>query len=208
MLNPYDGRGSITYLLGELASPEGFAILRPGTREAGHPQPLTSSDVAANTPRTLRRLITLIRDHRSMCDSFEWFGSPSDPIHFLAEEQFVKVKHFMRWMLRIVDLPAALTARGYDHAVAGELHLQITDNLLSENAGRWILRVADGKAAVEPGGTGHVSMDMKFLAPLFSSFYSAEDLLRLGVVEASDAKQVALASRIFAGPAPWVPELY
>lgn len=208
LLNPYDGRGSITYLLGDIDAPEGFAILRPGTREGGHPQPLLSTDVAANTPHALRRLVTLIRDHRSMCDSFQWFGSPSDPIHFLADEQFVSVKHFMRWMLRIVDLPAALTTRGYDDTVEGELHLQVTDDLLSENAGRLILRVADGKASVEQGGNGSLAIDIRFLAPLYSSFYSAEELVRAGVVEISDASQVALASRIFAGPAPWVPELY
>ncbi len=152
--------------------------------------------------------MTLIRDHRSMCDTFQWFGAPNDPLHFLADEQFVSVTHFMRWMLRIIDLPAALAARGYDDAVEGELHLEIADNLLTENAGRWILRVTDGKATVKRGGDGRIAMDIQFLAPLFSSFYSAEDLLRMGVVEASDAAQVALASRIFAGPAPWVPELY
>ncbi len=50
LLNPYDGRGSITYLLGDLDAPQGFAIFRHGTRESGHPQPLISTDVAANTP--------------------------------------------------------------------------------------------------------------------------------------------------------------
>lgn len=208
LLDPYDGRGTITYLLGDLNAPEGFAILRPGTRDAGHPQPLVSTDVAANTPRGWRRLCSLIRDHRSMCDTFEWFGAPNDSLHFLAAEQFVNVKAFTRWMLRIVDLPAALTARGYDHAVDGRLHLEIKDDLLTENSGRWLLSVADGKATVEPGGEGHFAIDIRSLASLYSSFYSADELIRVGAVAACDPGQVELASRLFAGPAPWVPELY
>ena len=60
-----------------------------------------------------------------MCDSFEWFGPPNDSLHFLAQEQFVSIKQFYRWMLRIVDLPAAIAARGYDRAVEGELHLEV-----------------------------------------------------------------------------------
>ena len=134
--DPYDG-GAVTYLLGDLAAPEGFAILKSGTRKGGVPQPLVSTDVAANTPAAKRRLLALVRDHRSMCDSFQWFGSPSDPLIFLADEQWVTLKYWMRWMLRIVDLPAALSARGYCSHVQGTLHLEIEDELLTGNDGRW-----------------------------------------------------------------------
>lgn len=208
LLNPYDGRGTVTYLFGDVDAPEGYAIFRGGSRDAGVPQPLISTDVAANTPGALRRLLTLVRDHRSMCDSFQWFGPPNDPLHFLADEQFITINHFMRWMLRIVDVPAALIGRGYDESISGELHLEISDRLLAENSGRWLMRVAAGKATVERGGEGRLAMDIRSLAPLYSSFYSAEELIRTGAIETTDEDQIRLASRIFAGPAPWLPELY
>jgi predicted acetyltransferase len=62
LLNPYDGPGTTTYVLGDIDAPEGYAILRPGLIDGGVPQPLVSTDVAANTPRALRRLMTFQSD--------------------------------------------------------------------------------------------------------------------------------------------------
>lgn len=208
LLCPYDAKGTTTYLLGEEDQPEGFAIFRAAGREGGVPHPLSSTDVAANTPAALRRLMALIRDHRSMCDRFRWYGSPNDPIHLVAGEQWIKVEQFTRWMLRIIDLPRALIGRGYDDAAKAELHLEIDDPLIPDNGGRWLLRVAEGKASVERGGDGRLAMDIRALAPLYSSLFSAEELLRSGVIRATDLKQIGSASRVFAGPAPWMSEMF
>ncbi|MGI9471906.1 MAG: GNAT family N-acetyltransferase [Rubripirellula sp.] len=208
LIDPYDQRGSITYLIGDFDAPEGYAIFRPGTREGGVPQPLISTDVVANTPAALRRLLTLIRDHRSMCDSFEWYGAPNDSLHYFADEQWLTVKHFVRWMLRIVDLPAALTGRGYAPSLEGELHFKIEDTVLPENSGSWKLVLNDGKASVEPGGRGDLAMDIQTLAPMFSSLYSATELAQLGKLRSNSPSQIDFATDVFAGPAPWVPELY
>jgi predicted acetyltransferase len=208
LLDPYDGRGSITYLIGNEDAPDGFAIFRPGTRDAGVPQALQSTDVAANTPAALQRLLTLIRDHRSMCDTFEWYGAPNDPLHFLADEQFLQIKHFMRWMLRIVSVEKALEQRGYPKDVQAQLHFEIEDPILNENTGRWLLNINQGTASVEPGGEGHLRINIQALAPLFSSFYSAEELVTCGAIESSNNDQIQLATRVFSGPAPWLPEIF
>jgi predicted acetyltransferase len=208
LLCPHGASGTITYLLGDAENPEGYAIFRTGSRDGGVPQPLVSTDVAANTPAALRRLLTLVRDHRSMCDSFQWYGSPNDPIHFLAEEQWVTIGEFMRWMLRIVDLPKALQGRGYDKSVTGELHLEINDPLLPQNSGRWLVRVAEGNATAERGGSGSLAMDVRALAPLYSSLYSADELVSSGAIRATDTDQIRLANRVFAGPAPWMTEIF
>ncbi len=110
LLKPYDCSGTITYVIGDIDAAQGFAIFRSGARERSHPQPLISTDVVALTGAASRRLLTLVRDHRSMCDSFEWFGPPDDTLPLFANEQFVKVKAMMRWLLRIVSLPAALAS--------------------------------------------------------------------------------------------------
>ncbi len=208
LLEPYDCDGTISYIIGELDSPQGYAVFRPGSRDRGVPQSLISTDVAALTGAAARRLLTLVRDHRSMCDSFEWFGPPNDLLAFFAKEQFVKVKAIMRWLLRIVDLPCALSQRGYDPGVNGELHLEIRDDLLPENRGRWILRVEGGKGEAVRGGEGHLVMDIRSLAPIYSSFYSAETLVRFGVIEGKNDQQIRLANQIFAGPDPWLTEIF
>ncbi len=208
LIDPHDAMGTFTYLLGDLDDPDGFAILKGGSREGGVPQPLVSTDVAANTPAAIQRLLTLVRDHRSMCDSFEWFGPPNDPLILVADEQWVKLKHWITWMLRIVDLPAAITQRGYCPSVEGTLDLQIEDELLPENSGRWQVHFAAGCASVEPGGDGHLRMNIRALAPLFSAFYSAGQLIRLGAIESSSDAQTDLATAAFAGDAPWLAELF
>ena len=152
LLKPYDCSGTITYVIGDIDAAQGFAIFRSGARERSHPQPLISTDVVALTGAASRRLLTLVRDHRSMCDSFEWFGPPDDTLPLFANEQFVKVKAMMRWLLRIVSLPAALAQRGYDADLSGELHLEVRDELLPENSGRWILRVEGGRGEVRARG--------------------------------------------------------
>lgn len=58
------------------------------------------------------------------------------------------------WMLRVLDVPRALSARGWPAHLEGELHLEVTDDLVAANRGRWRLRVTGGAATVEPGGRG------------------------------------------------------
>ncbi len=76
---------------------------------------------------------------------------------------------YVRWMLRIVNLPAALSGRGYQQSVEGEIHFDIEDEVLADNNGRWVLELADGSARVARGGDGWLKMHIRALAPLFSA---------------------------------------
>ena len=97
---------------------------------------------------------------------------------------------------------------GYVILRNGTLDLEIEDELLVENSGRWRLTIEAGSATVRPGGEGKLRMDIRALAPLFSSYYTADQLVRLGVIQSSDDRQLTLAAQAFAGDAPWLPELY
>ena len=48
------------------------------------------------------------------------------------------------WMLRVVDVPAAIAARGFPPAVSVSVPLELSDQARPGNAGRWQLTVADG----------------------------------------------------------------
>jgi predicted acetyltransferase len=198
-------READAYLISGSDGPEGYVVYNraPGEAVRGH----MYADVVALTPAAVRRIIAFVADHRSFIETFNWNGSPADPIAFHLSEPRRKVMLSWPWMTRIVELRAALTERGYPVAVEGELHLRVSDDVLSGNDGSFILRVAGGKAELEPGGAGRVGIDIRGLAPLYTGYSSAHELLSTGYIEGSD-EDLALADAMFAGPAPWLPDFF
>jgi predicted acetyltransferase len=165
---------------------------------------LFCTDVVATTHTAARRIATFFADHRSVIGAVLWRGSTGDPVLAVLREQSpATLRIWDWWMLRIVDVERAMTQRGYLPGVAGELHLDVADGLVSENAGKWRLRVADGRAEVVRGGDGAVRLDVRGLAALYTGFQSAAELRASGLVDASDT-DLAAATALFAGPSPWM----
>jgi predicted acetyltransferase len=195
----------------------GFLVEGPGgvegylylirRRKVEFKQELALTDLAAITPAAARRLLSFLGDHRSLAIDVAWTGSPADPLLGLLREQTYQVKLLFHWMLRVLDVPAALEARGYPAGVSGALHLEVEDSLFPENRGRFLLEVADGVARVQRGGSGRMRVDVRALAPLYSGFRSPEALRSIGALEADDAS-VRLAATLFSGPPPSMPDMF
>jgi len=56
------------------------------------------------------------------------------------------------WMLRVVDAPGAIAARGFPPAVSLSVPLVISDRDRPANSGRWQLFVSDGKGSLIQNG--------------------------------------------------------
>ena len=158
-------------------------------------------------------MLSLLADHRSMTHEIIFQGTPDDPIIKLLPERNYSAKLLDHWMLRIVDVKAALTARGYATCVNAEIHFLVADDLLSQNSGRHVLRVENGSARVESGGRGDLEIDIRGLAALYSGHASANDLLAIGLIAPSSRaknahEKMELASAVFAGPAPWMGDMF
>lgn len=184
-------------------APEGYVIFN----HASWNEPLQVRDLVALTPAAGRRLLTLLADHRSMIETVRLPGSPNDPLLFLLPEQRQKVSWTLDLMIRILDVPAALSARGYPGAPAAELHLAVADDLLPSNDGRFVLRVADGRGAAEPGGQGLLRLDVRALAMLYSGYFSPHELHALDLL-AGPPEAINSAALVFAGPRPWLPDMF
>lgn len=208
VLEPMDGIPTLTYLVGSEDDPIGYVILKSGTRGSGVPAPLVATDVAATNGEAIKRIINLIHDHRSMCDRFQWFGSPDDPILFFAQEQNVSIEERMQWLLRVLDVEAALTQRGYPRNLKATLHLEIQDDTLAENHGCWCLHVDEGNVTMQRGGDGTIRLDVRTLAAMYTSFLSASQLAQMGLVQTQDPTQLTIADQVFSGPAPWMTEIF
>jgi predicted acetyltransferase len=57
-------------------------------------------------------------------------------------------------MLRVVDAPAAIAARGFPAGISLSVPLVISDHARPANSGRWQLTVSDGKGVLVPNGSG------------------------------------------------------
>ncbi len=201
LTQPVGGR-RFAWLLGE----EGYVILSHSPAESP-PFDLDVVDLVAPTAPAARTLLALMASHRSIARKLRWYGAAHDPLLALVAEPRWSVVELQRWMLRIVDLQAALLGRGWAPGAAGELHLRVEDPLLRHNEGAWVLSVADGRAEVERGGRGDLQVSTRSLGPLYSGYYGGTALAALGHLTGPDSALLA-ADRLFAGPTPTMREMY
>jgi predicted acetyltransferase len=134
-----------------LAGDEGFAAYRWGG-DGSHGQ-LFVERVHAVTPEALRALWSVIASHSSVTRTVTALTAPDDPFWWLTTERDATISRRSMWMLRVVDGPAAVAARGFPPAVAAAVPLEISDPARPANSGRWQLEVADGKGALTPAAS-------------------------------------------------------
>lgn len=72
------------------------------------------------------------------------------------------------WMLRLVDAPGAIAARGFPTSVRGRVELDIVDDVIPANAGAHVLEVEGGTASLIRGGHGRVPVTASDLAALYA----------------------------------------
>jgi predicted acetyltransferase len=198
------------FLVKNGASTEGYVVFIQG----GRLDPLTVTDLCVLTPRAGRRVLGLFAGYRSTVEHVTWSGGPLDPLLYLLGEQLtaglrntVKVTRALDWVLRIVDVPGALAARGYPPGLSAELHFDVRDDLLPANAGRFVLRVADGRGEVARGGAGRIQLHVRDLAAIYTGFMAPHECAYLGTIEAPE-NDLALAGAVFAGPRPWIADMF
>lgn len=94
------------------------------------------------------------------------------------------------WMLRVVDLPAAVAARGWPAAAflaPTSVDIEVFDEHAPWQAGRHRLVVDSGKVICEPGGEGTVRLQARALGPWFAGSADAAKLRRGGLLDGDAA---------------------
>ena len=178
-------------------------------------------------------LFALFAGYASMNGMVTWSGPDPDPAAIYAlEDNFARLTDRWHWMLRLVDLPAALQARPWPAGVGGQVSFRVEDPACPWNTGTWRLELANGQGRVEPApgsepGSGSGSAgarvpgwgsaepdpavpaaDIRGLASLFTGFATPDDLLRAGLLGGFDPDAVELLRAAFASPRPWTAEFY
>jgi predicted acetyltransferase len=136
-------------------------------------------------------------------------AASDDPLlHLVAEAQSVGARIGEGLWVRVVDVPAALAARGY--AMPFEVVLEVSDEFCPWNAGRWALTYDGTTAACErttaPAG---LELTVAELGAAYLGGTTFEVLARARRVRELRAGALATASAAFRGErAPWCPEVF
>lgn len=168
---------------------------------------LTATDAVALTPAAARHVLGLFARHASLVQQASFFGAPGHPLMQLLPAWCARMTMPLPWMLRITDVRAALEARGWPAGLHSELHLHVHDPLVPGNARRWLLELDDGEARVSEGGQGLLQLDQRALAALLTSHLTPEALAVTGLLAGPPAERARLAAA-FAGPAPWMVDMF
>lgn len=193
------------YLIGPTDRPQGYVIFSQSRSKEG--EILRVRDWAVLSAEAGQSLWTFLADHRSQVTNIHWQGAAIDPLMLLLPEQSHKLRSSMAWLLRIVNVRSALEKRGYPSGVATELHLEVEDDLLPDNTGKFLLAVSQGQGQITQGGTGAMKLNIRGLAALYSGLYTPYQLQLMGLLDASTTALNA-ASLLFAGASPWLPDFF
>ena len=100
--------------------------------------------LAAVSAQTTRALWAVAASNSSVVEAVRAQVGLSDPLWWMLREQDAKIADRESWMLRLLDAPAAIAARGFP-ATDLAVPLRITDDLRPANSGRWDLTVRAGE---------------------------------------------------------------
>lgn len=185
---------------------DGYLYLTQNRKDTGKFD-IALSDFAATNADAFRRLLGFLADFAMMAELAIFHAGPHHPALMLLPQQSFTVKHHEFWMLRVLNVKQALEARGWPQGITGTAELEIRDDLVETNNGRFVVRVSGGAATVERGGSGAIAMDVRALAPLYTGLQDLRGLALAGLVNGSDAALEA-ASVVFRRGSPWTGDFY
>ncbi len=161
--------------------------------------------LVASTMEGMASLLSYLRGFRGLGVSVRFTGPPAAPLALLVEEQRVLPAWTYRWMLRLLDVPSALSSRGY-MPISAEFDLTVEDGLFPENRGPWRVTISEGEASVSPAPlSAGRPMAIGTLSSLYTGFLSSWDAAALGLIERELAPVLA---SVFGGPAPWMHDFF
>jgi predicted acetyltransferase len=178
---------------------EGYAIAE--RRNAGHDVAVTAWDVVATTPAAERAVWFALGAGSSTARTVRAKALP-DPLALLLAEPEVRVHEHLRWMLRLVDAPAAVAARGWPAGLRAQVDLDVADGQVAGNDGRWRLAVEDGAGTLTRGGDGGVALGVGALSALYAGYTDPRTLRRAGLLSGGDERALDTLATITAGQRP------
>lgn len=209
---PEDLAQTMLYVVDDPASPgdvAGYAIYRHGPTRAPYDYSVVVGEVLADDPDVVKALWRVVASSGSQAPDVDVIGPAEDDLFLLADHaSAVAVRSEIRWMLRLIDAPGAVAARGWPALVSGAVHLEVADDHAPWNAGRWVLEVDGGAATLTPGGQGTVQASIGGLSAWWAGYAPATRLARTGHLHCSDRAAVELLDQLLPASPPVLPDFF
>jgi predicted acetyltransferase len=157
----------------------------------------------AESADTTRALWALAGSGASIAKHVYTYAPQHDPIHWLLDAQADHQVQEERWMLRVLDAPAAIAGRRFPAGVDIDVPLSLHDAWLPSCAGSYRLRVDDERGELTPAqpSTDAVVLGPNGLAALYAGTpmhtLRAAGLATMGISEADAQLDAAFASRCY-----------
>ena len=163
-------------------------------------------------PAAARAMLDFIRGHAGMGHAFSWIGPVTDPLEGLLSGLGPSLEKRLVSMCRLVDVGAALEARGYPAGLATSIRLSVRDDVLEDNHGTYEIEIAEGRADVagpdlSAGEAPDAEVDVGTLATLFTGWLDPSAAVATGRLKAGPEAIESLRAA-FGGPAPWMAEFF
>ncbi|MDF5752001.1 GNAT family N-acetyltransferase [Spongiactinospora sp. TRM90649] len=112
--------------------------------------------LVAGSHATARAMWSLVGSSSSVAKSVRACVAPDDPVFWMLRERSRDEVAQVRWMFRLIDVPAAVAGRGFPGNVTLDTVLTVDDPQRPANSGAWRLEVAggEGRATRAEGGEG------------------------------------------------------
>lgn len=209
---PEDLAETMLYVVDHPVDPDelaGYAYYRHGKARPPYDYSVVVGEVQADDPDVVRALWRVVASSGSQAPDLEVIGPAEDDLFLMVEHAAPEVvRSEIRWMLRLVDLPAAVAARGWPSAAAGRVDLAVADEHAPWNHGRWTLEVADGRATATPGGAGTVEASIGGLSSWWAGYATASRLARTGHLRTTDRAVLDLMDQLIPAVPPVLLDFY
>lgn len=208
-LQPSGKQTRDVYLVERDGKAEGYVVCTHERIPSQFRGNLDIRDWLALTPEAMRQIWCFVADHRSHMEVVRWHGPRAEPMLAMLDQHQWEIYASLTWMMRIVDVAAALKKRGYSSLLSTEVRLRVEDPCLPWNQGCWRLMVDGGKAEVTEASPDAktVTIHVQGLSSLYSGYLSPYTLEQMGLLQGSPETLARLAL-LFSGGEPWMPDMF
>lgn len=173
-----------------------------------HPDLVVYQLVAHDLP-TARALWSVVGSGSSVAKNVHAYLSPDDPVHLFASETAARDVQHNRWMLRCLDVRAAVAGRGFASGLELEVPLVVEDPRVDANCLAGRLRVAGGRGEFMVGEdeSNAVRLGPNGFAALYAGT-AVQTLFAAGLASGGDDTGRALLGTAFSGRPAYLLEYF